>query len=167
MIKRIGLTLPMLGAMFFALTSPASADIIDMSLSNPAQFAAPGDTLTFVATISAPLSNLAAVFLNSDALTADFPLTGDDTPFLNFPLSLSPGGSATDVLFTIMVPNFAINTPLTAHFELFGGVDSNASDSLGSVDAQINVTPEPASVFMLGAALLALAFAFRRRLSWS
>jgi hypothetical protein len=68
-------------------SAAAYADTITLTLNNPTQMTAPiGATLLFNATISAPSTNKANVFLNGDGFTVSSPLTLDDTDiFLNFP----------------------------------------------------------------------------------
>jgi hypothetical protein len=168
MIKKT-LVLPLLGLLMgLSLSLPASADTIGLSLASPEQTAGPGSTVSFLANVSAPLSNLASVFLNSDSATVDFPLTVDDSPFLLFPLSLNPGDSFTGVLFTVDVPAFApLFTSYNGYFEIDGGVDSNASDKLASVTFQVSTVPEPRSLLLLliGLSGLALALRFKHRLN--
>jgi hypothetical protein len=170
MKKRVRLTLPFLGLLVaFTLSPAASADTIGLSLASPDQTAAPGSTLSFFATVSAPLSNLASVFLNSDSTTVDFPLTLDDSPFsLTFPLSLNPGDSFAGVLFTVAVPAFApLFTTYNGYFEIDGGTDSNAADNLASVTFQVSTAPEPQGLLLLliGLSGLALALRFKRSLN--
>ena len=87
-------------------SAAAYADTITLTPNNPTQMTAPiGATLLFNATISAPSTNKANVFLNGDDFTVSSPLTLDDTDFfLNFPALLNPGQSVTDVLFTVTIP---------------------------------------------------------------
>src|SRR5258708_31808017 len=68
-------------------SAAAYANTITLTLNNPTQIAAPiGATILFNATISAPTTNKANVFLNGDDFTVSSPLTLDDTDFfLNFP----------------------------------------------------------------------------------
>ena len=85
-------------------SAAAYADTITLTLNNPTQMTAPiGATLLFNATISAPSTNKANVFLNGDDFTVSSPLTLDDTDFfLNFPALLNPGQSVTDVSQNVM-----------------------------------------------------------------
>ena len=145
MIKKITHSLSILGLALMA-SAPASADIINFSLFNPPQTANPGTVLSFSATVSAPTTNGAPVFLNADSTTIDFPLTLDDSGFFNnFPLSLNPGGSFTGVLFTVSVPTYVtLLDTYNGYFEIDGGADSNAGGFLASVNFQIEVVPAPA-----------------------
>jgi hypothetical protein len=167
-MKRLILALPMLGLLAtLLLPAPAWADQLGLnfSLADPQQFVVPPGTLTFVATVSAPLTNTGDVYLNSDSTTVDYPLTLDDTPFFNnFPLSLAPGGSFTGVLFDITVPDYAdIGTTYNGYFEIDGGPDSSTLDYLASTTFTVTATPEPGTVILLLAGFAVLAVAFRRR----
>jgi len=100
MTRKIILSLTMFVlAIFLLVPSLALAGTITLSLSNPVQSATPGSTLTFDATVSAPSTNAAPIFLNSDNYTIGSPLTLDDSDFFSFPLSLDPGDSYTGALF--------------------------------------------------------------------
>jgi hypothetical protein len=71
------------------------------NLASPFQVGAFGSTVSFTATVSAANTNTATIFLNSDSFNVEAPLSVDDTGFLtNFPLSMNPGDSVTNVLFT-------------------------------------------------------------------
>jgi hypothetical protein len=166
MIKHTALALPILGViMALALASPASADIINLSLATPLETTTPGIDVSFVATVSAPVTNLADVFLNADSNGAAYPVTVDDTPFLfNFPFFLAPGQSFTGILFTADVPSFtALYTDYPGFFELQGGADSNAADDLGTVTFTVSTTPEPQGAILLLVGLSGLALALRRK----
>lgn len=170
MIKKTMLGVPLLGLLtLLSLSLPVSADTLGLSLASADQTTGPGSTLSFVATVSAPLSNLASVFLNSDSATVDFPLMLDDSPFLfTFPLSLNPGDSFAGVLFTVAVPAFApLFTTYNGYFEIDGGADSNAADNLASVTFQVSTAPEPQGLLLLliGLSGLALALRFKRSLN--
>jgi hypothetical protein len=166
MIKKVTPILSILG-LALMVSLPACADGINFSLVNPPQTAYPGTVLSFSATVSAPLTNGAAVFLNADSVTIDFPLTLDDSGFNNFPLSLNPGGSHTGVLFTINVPTFVtLFNFYNAYFEIDGGADNGAGDFLASVNFQIEAVPpvpEPANTFLPLAGLAGMAAMVLRR----
>ena len=159
-------------ALLQVATGTAWADII-IALDNPTQSGNPGDTLIFMGVLSNNGPN--TVFLNS----ADLNLAGNSftpdfiDPFLNnVPLSLDPGQSTLDIeLFDV-----AINSPFTdlpgtfaGTYALVGGVDSNAQDVLNSAGFTATVPsgptpiPEPSSVALLGAALVATWRALRHR----
>jgi hypothetical protein len=166
MIKQTALALSILGViMALALASPASADVINLSLATPLETTTPGIDVSFVATVSAPLTNLADVYLNSDSANADYPVTVDDSPFyLSYPFFLAPGDSYTGVLFTADVPSFtALYADYKGFFEILGGADSNASDVLGTVTFTVSTTPEPQGAILLLVGLSGLALALRRK----
>jgi hypothetical protein len=136
------------------LVAPALADTINLSLTTPTQTGSPGSTLTFGATVSAPLANGAAVFLNSDNFGDNIPGSLiDDAGFLfSFPLSLNPGGSFTGTLFSVALPFNLSPGTYNGFFEILGGASGNAQNSLATVDFQINASspvPEPGTWLLL------------------
>jgi hypothetical protein len=144
------------------------ADTITLTLNNPTQITAPvGAILLFDATISAPSTNKANVFLNGDDFTVSSPLTLDDTDFfLNFPALLNPGQSVTDVLFTVAIPSGSVGL-FPGSFTLLGGSDGTAQNILASGNFQVAATPEPSTFFLIGTGLSGLAAVIRRRRSLS
>jgi hypothetical protein len=79
------------------LAAAAYADTVTFTLTDPTGFIpVTGGSVTFDATVSAPASNGAPVFLNGDSFNITAPITLDDTDFFsNFPPSLAPGTSFT------------------------------------------------------------------------
>jgi hypothetical protein len=155
-MKKTVLSLSVFLLAAFLPAAPALADTITLVLSKPVQAGAPGSTLTFDATVSAPLSNGAAVFLNFDNFgdTIPGPNTIDDSGFfLNFPLSLDPGDNFTGALFSVALPSNVAAGSYTGFFEIFGGSDADAANSLATVNFQINATPEPGSWVLLATGL--------------
>ena len=165
MIRKIVLSLAMfVPAMLLLAASPVLADTITLSLSNPVQSATPGSTLTFDATVSAPSTNAAPVFLNSDNYTIDSPLALDDIDFFSFPLSLDPGASYTGALFTVTLPADIVFQTYTGSFEILGGADGLTFDTLDATGFQVNPTPEPGTLPLLATGLGLLAFlTYRKR----
>jgi len=161
--KRIFSLTIFLLAIFLMVPSLALADTLTLSLSNPVQSATPGSTLTFDATVSAPSTNAAPIFLNSDNYTIESPLTLDDSDFFNFPLSLTPGGSYTGALFTVTLPSVLAPGDYTGSFEILGGANGSALDTLASTGFQVSPTPEPGTVLLLATGLGLLAFVMHRR----
>ncbi len=148
----------LLFAVLLLVSSRAFADTINLSLSDTVLSGVPGSTLYFVATVSAPNTNGAAVFLNSDSFDVDSPLTLDDTPFFsNFPLSLNPGDSTTDVLFTVTIPPDAAIMDYSGSFTILGGADDLAQDTLASTTFEVNAVPEPSNVLLVATGLAGLA----------
>jgi hypothetical protein len=150
-------------AMLLLVPPPVFADTVTLSLSNPVQSASPGSTLTFDATVSAPSTNGAPVFLNSDNYTIDSPLTLDDSDFFNFPASLDPGDSYTGALFAVTLPADIVFQTYTGYFEILGGADGLASDALATAGFQVNPTPEPGTMPLLATGLGLLAFVMHRK----
>jgi len=110
------------------------------------------------------------VFLNGFSFNVPSPLLLDDSGFFNdFPFSLDPGDSFSGVLFSVALPSNVAAGLYTGSFEILGGADSGAFDTLGSVDFQVNVAPtastvpEPESLMLLAAGLPGVAFLVQRK----
>jgi len=172
-MKKTVLSLSISLLAIFLLAVPASADTIALVLSNPAQTGAPGSTLTFAATVSAPLTNGATVFLNADNFDINIPgpSTIDDSGFLlNFPLSLNPGDNFTGTLFSVALPSALAPGIYKGFFKIAGGAGPDSQNPLAIVDFQINAAspvPEPNSGVLLvtGLGILATWIFARRYLS--
>jgi len=168
MNRKLVLTLSMLvltAALLFSL--PAAADSISITLASPYQNGHGNTTVSFTATVAAPGSNSVTIYLNSDSYGVDAPLSVDDTGFLvNFPLTMDPGDSVTDVLFTVFV---AAGTPpglCNGYFQILGGSDANAQNAISNLASfRVNVVPEPGSLLLLASGVLGLFGVARRKLS--
>lgn len=148
------------------LSIPAYADSITLTLTNPIQFGSGslGSSLSFDATVAAPNTNGAPVFLNGDSFNVDAPLTLDDDGFfLGFPLSLSPGQSFSGLLFTVFLPTMTANAIYNGSFEILGGPNGGSANDLANVTFQVNTVPEPTTILMLGAGLPGLVAMMRRK----
>jgi hypothetical protein len=148
------------------LSVTAYADTITLTLTDPVQFAGGslGSSLSFDATVVAPSTNSADVFLNEDSFNVDAPLTLDDDGFfLGFPLSLSPGDSFTGLLFTVFLPTSTSNAIYNGSFSILGGPDGSSANVLADVQFEVSTVPEPGTILMLGAGLPGLAAMIRRK----
>jgi hypothetical protein len=146
-------------------TAVAHADSVTLTINAPAQFEAPGGTVVYLATVSAPADNAADVYLNGDDYSIELPgATIDDSPFLdNFPFYLAPGQSYTGDLFDLTVPLGATLGTYDGTFVILGGSDGSADSILSTADFRVTVTPEPSSILLLGTGLLFAAIGFTRR----
>ena len=144
----------------------AHADTVTFTLTDPVQSVQPGGTVTFAATISAPLTNSNAVYLNGDTVTLQEPsgFTVDDSGlFANFPADLMPGDSVTGDLFSIMAAPDELTGVYPAAYVLEGGADGQTFDLLGTDNFQVDVatsssvTPEPSSIVLLATGFLGIA----------
>jgi hypothetical protein len=168
MKRRLSFILPLLMAGSLSLsTIRAKADTVSLTLTNPVQgtdqTTGLGTILSFIATVSAPGANTGDVFLNGDSFNVGGDLMIDDSDFLNFPLSLSPGQSFTDVLFTVDVPADAKPDTYLGSFTLLGGPTDSDDDVLATADFQVVATPEPSTLLMIGSGLTGFAITMRRR----
>jgi hypothetical protein len=163
MAHKVTSTLSMLALTVALLLSlPARADTLSLVLSNSVRGGAPGSTISFFATASAPGTNGAAVDLASDSYNLDVPLTLDDTGFFSgFPLSLAPGASFSGLLFQVFLPT---TTPPGLHNGSFSILDDGGG-VLSTVNFTVATTPEPGSFVLLATGVTAL-WTMRRRSSF-
>lgn len=150
----------------------ARADLIDIALTQTSETAIPGATVTFEATLT-NLSTTDTVFLNGDSTAAASGfLTIIDLPFLlNAPFFLDPSASSGPfALFDVIVDAAAPPGSYDFNFfQILGGLDGNASDTLGSAVFSVIVSapslvPEPASFWLLVAGLVGIGFSRGRGL---
>jgi hypothetical protein len=104
------------------------------------------------------------IYLNADSNNVDSPLTVDDSGFFNnAPFSLAPSSSSGDFeLFTVDIPN---GTPVglyTGSFEILGGGPSD-QNVVGTATFDVEITPDPGTLLLLGTGLLALGFLAERK----
>jgi len=144
----------------------AHADTVTFTLTNPTQNISgqTGGTLTYEVTATASASNGGAVFLNGDSFNVGAPLTVDDSDFFaNAPFFLTPGASSIFDMFAVTVPAGTLPGDYSGFFTVLGGVDGNASDTLGTVNFVTVVTPEPGSFILLGTGLAGVLTTLKRK----
>ncbi len=125
-------------ALFTAV--PALADTVSYSLTTINPLVAPGGTVTFDGTISAPITNTGAIQLLGDSATSGAYTVDDTDFFVDTPFSLAPGESYNGPLFTVTLPSDASGT-YTGFFDIdFADASSNTFFE----DAQFNLTEAPA-----------------------
>jgi hypothetical protein len=145
---------------------PAFADSITLNLSDSVQFGHGGETLNFYATLLAPGSNSAAIYLNGDNFNLASPLFLDDSGFFaNFPLFLNPGGSSTSLLFTVFIPGGTASGAYSGDFQILGGSDGFSQDAISNDATFLIDVPEPnALMLMLSLTGITLGLLYRYKL---
>ena len=163
MIKKLSWTLLALAAAMLPLAPQARADSVLLTIGSQS-IPQGGTVVDFMATIAAPSTNSGTIFLNSDSFTIDSPLSLDDLPFLlNFPFTLNPGQSVTDVLFEVTVPAGIHFGLYSGDFAVLGGANGGALNNIsGNVPFSLQVTPEPSTWLLLGS-LLGMAALCKKR----
>lgn len=157
-MKKLSLTF-LLALVLIGTSTLAHADSISFTIANPVQGIIAGGTAEFIGIVSAPSTNTGAVYLNGDAYSLSGDFIVDDSPFYNnFPLYLDPGQSFTGEIFDVIAGADAPIQTFSGTFSLLGGASDIDDAVLSSADFSVAITPEPASLFLLGTGLLLVSF---------
>jgi hypothetical protein len=164
-ILRSLLVLSLTTASLLLAGTAAKADPFSITLTPAFQS---GDQSVFAFDATVTNNTDLTVYLNGDNTFVDSPLTVDDSPFNDtWPLTLGPGGSYSGLLFNVDVPPDTLGD-YSGDFQFLGGYDNSTEQNLlGTADFEVNVTPEPSSIVLLGTGLIGLAGTLRQRVARS
>jgi hypothetical protein len=170
MIKRPVLLLSLLVLSVTSLFSVrAHADTLSLIITTPVQTITAGSTVSFFATVSAPITNTTTLNLVSDVIdkTGDSFTFDDDGFYFGFPLTLSAGESYTGLLFTATAnQNIGIGL-YPGIFSILGGTQETDQDVLARANFELDVpasaVPEPGSILLLMTGLPGVAVLVRSK----
>ena len=158
------LSLTIVGLLLAA--TAANADPLSLTFTQAFQSGVGGDTLTFdVTAINNSLTEV--VNFNSDSLNIN-PVGNDlvtnDEFQANAPFFLNPGDSSEYEAFTVFIPAGTPAGLYEGSYVIEGGPTDSDFNEVGTVNFDVQVTPEPSSLVLLLTGMAGLAETLRRRL---
>jgi hypothetical protein len=146
-----------------AIRFSADADVLAINFDQSTLNVTVGDSVEFTGELTNP--GTTDIFLNGGGISLDQSLFADPSPFFTFaPAFLSNGETYTGPFFTVFtIPSITVPGSYSGTFEVDGGTDSNAFDSLATAGFTVQVLPaetatsEPRFFWVLCVALATLS----------